>query len=251
MSSRGGGSADMLFQEKCSDFVVVVEGGRVSIPVHSPIVAFHSRYFEEMLREGQCLLSFPSTLSFALRLFSPLFKGLDWNEAKTRRLELPEVSSEAMEALLAFVYTGEAEVKSARHTHALLVLAEDLAVEGLKESVGALMAETLVPEESLFRLVLCSLPGCSAFSSSLMQHSSLFCTQSVAMERGMNSLAEECMSLLVQNTQAAMGLQGKPSVDWLADLAAVSAEVVCILLFCSCFLNCCSPLLVFSCRRRR
>ena len=51
----------------------------------------------------------------------------------------------------------------------------------------------------------------------------------------MDSLAEECMSLLVQNTQAAMGLQGKLSVDWLADLAAVSVEVVCILLFCSCF----------------
>ena len=81
------------------------------------------------------------------------------------------MSSEAMEALLTFVYTGEAEVKSARHTHALLVLAEDLVVEGLKESVGALMAKTLVPEESLFRLVLALC--LSAPSSSDLSHATL------------------------------------------------------------------------------
>ena len=73
----------MLFQEKCSDFVVVVDGGRVSIPVHSHIVAFHSRYFEEMLREGQCRLSFSFHSLFALRLFSPSSKV--WTGTKQRR----------------------------------------------------------------------------------------------------------------------------------------------------------------------
>ena len=48
----------------------------------------------------------------------------------------------------------------------------------------------------------------------------------------MDSLAEECMSMLVQNTKQAMGLQGKPSVEWLADLAAVSAKVLLLFSLC-------------------